>query len=86
MSADQECLETVNTFTSEQLLNADVRQKTNYNVHFEAGELVWVYSPLTKKGCCPKLDSHCRVLESIEEVVYWFQLPTRGRKVALQRE
>ena len=76
-------------------MNAGVRQKRNYDVHnrgrhFVAGELVWVYSPLRKKGRCPKLDSHwvgpCSVLERVGEVVYWVQLPPRGRKVTLHRD
>ena len=71
-------------------MTANVRQKRNYNVYFEAGELVWVYSPLRKKECCPKLDNqwvgHCRVLESMEEVVHWVQLPPRGGKVALPQD
>ena len=58
--------------------------------HFEAGELVWTYSPLRKKGRCPKLDSEwigpCRVLERMGEVVYRVQLPPRGRRVALHRD
>lgn len=91
----QDRLETAHTFAREQLVNAGVRQKRNYDVHtrgrhFVAGELVWVYSPLRKKGRCPKLDSHwvgpCSVLERVGEVVYRVQLPPRGRKVALHRD
>lgn len=91
----QDRLETAHNFAREQLVNAGVRQKRNYDVHtrgrhFVAGELVWVYSPLRKKGRCPKLDSHwvgpCSVLERVGEVVYRVQLPSRGRKVALHRD
>ncbi|XP_021474790.2 uncharacterized protein LOC110534325 [Oncorhynchus mykiss] len=74
---------------------AGVRQKRNYDVHtrgrhFVAGELVWVYSSLRKKGRCPKLDSHwvgpCSVMERVGEFVHRVQLPPRGRKVALHRD
>uniref|UniRef100_A0A674E9Q2 Gypsy retrotransposon integrase-like protein 1 n=1 Tax=Salmo trutta TaxID=8032 RepID=A0A674E9Q2_SALTR len=91
----QDRLETAHNFAREQLVNAGVRQKRNYDVHtrgrhFVAGELVWVYSPLRKKGRCPKLDSHwvgpCSILERVGEVVYRVQLPSRGRKVALHRD
>ncbi|XP_064827230.1 uncharacterized protein LOC135543829 [Oncorhynchus masou masou] len=73
----QDCLETAHTFTREQLVNAGVRQKRNYDVHtrgrhFVAGELVRVYSqPLRKKGRCTNLDSHwvgpCSVLERVPQ-------------------
>uniref|UniRef100_A0A8C5APC8 Gypsy retrotransposon integrase-like protein 1 n=1 Tax=Gadus morhua TaxID=8049 RepID=A0A8C5APC8_GADMO len=91
----QDRLETAHSFARGQLLSAGVRQKRNYDVrsrgrHFEAGELVWTYSPQRKKGRCPKLDSEwigpCRVLERMGEVVYRFQLPPRGRRVALHRD
>ena len=54
----QDRLETAHTFAREQLVNAGVRQKRNYDVHtrgrhFVAGELVWVYSPLRKKADAP---------------------------------
>ncbi|KAM9540264.1 olfactory receptor 6C1-like, partial [Salvelinus alpinus] len=64
--------------------------KINYVVHtwgrhFVAEDMVWVYSPLRKKGCCPKFDRHwvgsCSILERMGEVVYQVQLPPRGRKV-----
>ena len=91
----QDRLETAHSFARGQLLSAGVRQKRNYDVrshgrHFEAGEMVWTYSPQRKKGRCPKLDSEwigpCRVLERMGEVVYRVQLPPRGRRVALHRD
>ena len=51
---------------------------------------MWTYTPKRKKGRCPKLDSHwvgpCLVLERLGEVVYWVQMPGRGRRVALHRD
>lgn len=91
----QDRIESAHAFARDQLEKAGMRQKRNYDVrskgrHFEAGELVWVYSPRRKKGRCPKLDCHwvgpCRVLERMGEVVYRVQLPPRGRKVALHRD
>ena len=91
----QDRLETAHNFARKQLLCAGVRQKRNYDVRargrdFQAGELVWVYSPQRKKGRCPKLDCQwigpCRVLEKIGEVVYRVQLPPRGRRVAIHRD
>lgn len=82
-------------FSRKQQLSAGVRQKRNYDVrekgrHFQAGELVWVYNPVRKKGRCPKLDSQwvgpCRVLERVGEVVYRLQLPPKGRRVVLHRD
>lgn len=41
--------------------------------HIGFGELVWVYSPVRKRGRCPKLDSllvgPCQILEKLVEVV-----------------
>lgn len=91
----QDRLESAHEFARDKLQCAGAKQKRNYDVHargrnFEAGELVWVYSPQRKKGRCPKLDSvwvgPCRVLERLGEVVYRVQLPPRGRKVALHRD
>ena len=91
----QDRLESAHEFARDKLQLAGAKQKRNYDVHtrgrhFEAGELVWVYSPQRKKGRCPKLDSvwvgPCRILERLGEVVYKVQLPPRGRKVALHRD
>jgi hypothetical protein len=66
-----------------------------YDLHargcnFGVGELVWVYSPVRKRGRCPKLDSHwvgpCPILDKLGEVVYRVQLPPRGRKEILHRD
>lgn len=91
----QDRMESAHAFAREQLQKAGVRQKRNYDTRargrdFEAGELVWVYSPRRRKGRCPKLDCHwvgpCEVLEKLGEVVYRVQLPPRGRRVALHRD
>jgi len=91
----QDRLEVAHAFARKQQLSAGVRQKRNYDVrekgrHFQAGELVWVYNPVRKKGRCPKLDSQwvgpCRVLERVGEVVYRLQLPPKGRRVVLHRD
>lgn len=91
----QERKESAHNFARDQLEKPGMRLKRNYDVrargrHFQAGELIWVYSPRKKKGRCPKLDCHwvgpCRVLERMGEVVYRVQRPVRGRKVALHRD
>ncbi|KAK7884629.1 hypothetical protein WMY93_027752 [Mugilogobius chulae] len=91
----QDRIETAHTFARDQLQKAGVRQKRNYDLRakgkdFNAGDLVWVFSPKRKKGRCPKLDCHwvgpCEVLEKLGEVVYRVQLPPRGRRVALHRD
>ncbi|KAF7645993.1 hypothetical protein LDENG_00195090 [Lucifuga dentata] len=91
----QDCLQLAHTFARDQQQNAGMRQKWNYDVkaqgrHFWVGELVWVFSPQRKKGQCPKLDSQwagpCRVLERLGEVIYWVQLPSKGRKMVLHRD
>ena len=55
-----------------------------------AGALVWVYSPVWKKGRSPKLDSHwegpCTVLKKLSDVVYRVQLLRRGWVVVLHRD
>ena len=91
----QDRLDLAHAFARKQQQQAGLRQKRNYDVrtrgrHFQAGELVWVYSPQRKKGRCPKLESQwvgpCKVLERWGEVVYRVQLPGRGRRVALHRD
>ena len=91
----QDRLDSAHAFARQQQEQAGLRQKRNYDVktrgrHFQAGELVWVYSPQRKKGRCPKLDSPwvgpCKILERWGEVVYRVQLPGRGRRVALHRD
>lgn len=91
----QDRLDSAHAYARRHLSNAGIRQKRAYDLrsrgrHFESGELVWVYSPLRKRGRCPKLDSHwvgpCPVLEKLGEVVYRVQLPPRGRKVVLHRD
>ena len=91
----QDRLESAHAFARDQLEKAGMRQKRNYDVRskgrdFQAGDLVWVYTPKRKKGRSPKLDSHwdgpCRILERVGEVVYRIQVPPRGRKVVLHRD
>lgn len=91
----QDHLEKAHAFARDQLKQAGMRQKRNYDVRskgrdFQAGELVWVYTPKRKKGRCPKLDCHwdgpCRVIERVGEVVYRVQVPPKGRKVVLHRD
>ena len=58
----QDRLESAHAFARVQQESAGARQKRNYDVrargrHFQAGELVWVYSPQKKKGRCPNPDS-----------------------------
>lgn len=59
----QDWIESAHAFTRGQLEKAGMRQKWNYDVrakgkHFQAGELVRVYSPHRKKCRCPNLDCH----------------------------
>lgn len=91
----QDRLEKAHAFARDQLEKAGMRQKRNYDVRskgrdFQAGDLVWVYTPKRKKGRSPKLDCHwdgpCRVIERVGEVVYRVQVPPRGRKVVLHRD
>ena len=55
------------------------RMKTRYNlwnnsVGFQAGDLVWLYNPRRRNGCCPKLSSDWKgpytVVTRIKDVVY----------------
>ncbi|KAL0188675.1 hypothetical protein M9458_015774, partial [Cirrhinus mrigala] len=91
----QDRLDSAHAYARKQLVSAGMRQKRAYDLHtrgrdFGIGELVWVYSPVRKRGRCPKLDSHwvgpCPILEKLGEVVYRVQLPPRGRKVVLHRD
>lgn len=63
------------------LVDAGIKQHRTYYArgrNFGAGGLVWVYSPIRKKGLSPKLMPQwaglCIVLEQLSDVVYWVRL------------
>lgn len=81
----QDRLEKAHAFARDQLEKAGMRQRRKYDLRskgrdFRPWELVWVYTPKRKKGCCPKLDAHwdapCRIVEQLGEVVYRVQVPS----------
>jgi len=85
-------MESAHTFARDQLEKVGMRQKWNYDVrargrHFQAGDLVWVYSPRRKRGQGPTLEcpwvGPCKVLERVGDVVYSVELRPRGQRVAL---
>ncbi|KAJ3649656.1 hypothetical protein Zmor_021383 [Zophobas morio] len=67
------------------------RMKTRYDfrdnlVGFQAGDLVWLYNPPRRNGCCPKLSSDWEgpytVVTRINDVVYRIRRePKRKMKI-----
>uniref|UniRef100_A0A3B3RA74 Integrase catalytic domain-containing protein n=1 Tax=Paramormyrops kingsleyae TaxID=1676925 RepID=A0A3B3RA74_9TELE len=91
----RERLRVVHELTRQALADAGSKQRRAYDVrsrgrYFAAGEEVWVYSPVRRRGLSPKLMSHwegpCVVLERLSDVTYRVRLRRRARVVVLHRD
>lgn len=91
----RERLHEVHEYARQAQAGSGVRQKRVYDNRcrgqdFGAGDLVWVYCPVRKKGISPKLCSQwqgpAEVINRLSDVVYRVRLPGKGRLVVLHRD